>query len=52
VAYLNRGITYYYKAMRAEAIADFNTVLALTKHPELVWGARQVLMLLGAELPK
>ncbi|MGB8707141.1 MAG: tetratricopeptide repeat protein [Dehalococcoidia bacterium] len=52
VAYLNRGITYYYKGMRAEAIADFNTVLALTKHPELVWGARQVLALLGAALPK
>ena len=52
VAYLNRGITYYYKGMRAEAIADFNTVLELTKHPELVWGARQVLALLGAELPK
>lgn len=47
VAYLNRGITYYYKRMKDQAIADLKKVLELTKSPDLVGGAKEVLGLLG-----
>jgi tetratricopeptide (TPR) repeat protein len=47
VAYLNRGITYFYMGNEVKAEADFRKVLELTKYPDLVYGAKQGLALLG-----
>jgi tetratricopeptide (TPR) repeat protein len=47
VAYLNRAITYYYLQNKNAAIDDCNMVFKLTKDPDQVIMAKQILALLG-----
>ena len=42
VAYINRAITYFYLSNRELSIKDCQTVLNMTRHPELVSAATEL----------
>lgn len=52
VAYMNRAITYYYLGNKELCIKDCQTVLNMTKHPELVSAAKQLSGLAGGSPKK